>query len=138
MDELTGLDCFAEQQGFRVCRFPLPKTGSMSLLTEDGECFIGLDSSIPASLADRTVHLAHELGHCVTGSFYNRWAACDLRQKHENRADRWAIRRLVDPERLYDDLAAGWTEPWELAERFGVTEPFMRRAMAYYLAPESA
>ena len=38
---------------------------------------------------------AHELGHCETGSFYNRYAKLDVRQQHENRADKWAIRRLV-------------------------------------------
>ena len=30
-------------------------------------------------------------------------------------------------------LAAGITEPWELAEHFGVTEVFMRKALTYWL-----
>ena len=35
--------------------------------------------------------LAHELGHCCTGSFYNQWATADCRRRHENVADKWAI-----------------------------------------------
>lgn len=134
MDQLTALYALACGQGISVYRFPLPETGSLSIQDEAGRCSIGLDESAMETSAEQTVHLAHEVGHCLTGSFYNRYAPCDLRQKHENRADRWAIRRLIDPARLYDALAAGITEPWELAEQFDVTESFMRKALRYYLA----
>ena len=133
MDQLTALYALAAGQGIGVHRFSLPRTGSLSIQDPGGRCHIGLDERAMETSAEETVHLAHEVGHCLTGSFYNRYAPCDLRQKHENRADRWAIRRLIDPARLYDALAAGITEPWELAEWFGVTEPFLRKALAYYL-----
>ena len=81
--------------------------------------------------ADETVKLAHEMGHCATGSFYNRWAACDVRQKHENRANRWAYRRLIPPEALEEAFRRGLREPWELAKHFNVTEPFLRDALEY-------
>ena len=32
-----------------------------------------------------------------------------------------------------DAIAAGCTQMWELAERFGVTEVFMRKAVCYYV-----
>ena len=134
MDQLTALYALASGQGIGVYRFSLPETRSLSIQDETGRCSIGLDEGAMETSAEQIVHLAHEVGHCLTGSFYNRYAACDLRQKHENRADRWAIRRLIDPARLYDALEAGITEPWELAEQFGVTEPFMRKALCYYLA----
>lgn len=134
MDQLTALYALACGQGISVYRFSLPETGSLSIQDEGGHCSIGLDEGAMETSAERTVHLAHEVGHCLTGSFYNRYAPCDLRQKHENRADRWAIRRLIDPVQLYDALESGITEPWELAEQFGVTEPFMRKALRYYLA----
>ena len=82
--------------------------------------------------ADETVKLAHEMGHCATGSFYNRRAACDVRQKHENRANRWAYRRLIPPEALEEAFRRGLREPWELAKHFNVTEPFLRGALEYY------
>lgn len=133
MDSLTELLRLAERRGIPVCRVRLPLTGSLCLQDESLCCYIGLDEDSIQTTAEQSVHLAHEVGHCVTGSFYNRYAPCDLRQKHENRADRWAIQRLIDPARLCDALDAGVTEPWELAEYFDVTEPFMRKALAYYL-----
>ena len=79
------------------------------------------------------VHLGHELGHCVTGSFYNRYAAVDCRQRHENQANRWAIQTLIPVDALDEAVAQGCTEIWELAERFGVTEDFMRKAVCLYV-----
>lgn len=112
--------------------FPAPKTGSMSIRAESGSCYIALDPSIQDGGAQERVHLGHELGHCVTGSFYNRYAAMDLRARHENRADRWAVRALVPACALRQAVADGCTELWELAERFGVTEEFMRKAVCLY------
>ena len=83
-------------------------------------------------MTEEKVKLAHELGHCETGSFYNRWAMLDVRQKHENRADKWAIRKLVPESDLDRALRDGHTELWDLAEQFGVTEDFMQKAVWYY------
>ena len=84
------------------------------------------------TIADELVRLGHELGHCETGSFYNRWAVMDIRQKHENRADKWAIKKLVPKDELDAAIADGRIELWELAELFGVTESFMLKALCWY------
>ena len=84
------------------------------------------------TLADEKVKLAHELGHCETGSFYNRYAARDIRQKYENRANKWAYKKLVPQDELAEACLQGYREPWELAEYFGVTEDFLRGALKYY------
>lgn len=110
----------------------IPETSSMCIQTDDLRCYIGLDLDVMDDAPTLAVHLAHELGHCVTGSFYNRWAACDLRQKHENTANKWAIAQLI-PKSQYDDaINAGLTEVWQLADYFGVTEEFMRMAVCWY------
>ena len=77
--------------------------------------------------------MGHELGHCITGSFYNIHTAVDCRQRHENRADKWAIHTLIPVDALDDAIAHGCTEIWDLAEHFGVTEDFMRKAVCYYV-----
>ena len=77
--------------------------------------------------------MSHELGHCATGSFYNIYAAIDCRQRHENRADKWAITALIPVDDLDEAVAQGCTEVWELAERFQVTEEFVRKAVCYYV-----
>ena len=76
---------------------------------------------------------AHELGHCETGAFYNRYAARDIRQKHENRANKWAYKKLVPEDELKQAFLQGYHEPWELAEYFGVTEAFLRGVLNCYL-----
>ena len=124
---------FARQQNIEVIPFPLPENGSMSLMLEDGGCVIGMDESIRDGAVQERIHLGHELGHCATGSFYNIYATLDNRQRHENRADKWAVLNLIPVDDLDEAVANGCTEVWELAERFQVTEDFVRKAVCYYV-----
>ena len=133
MNSILSLCRYAEKRNIEIVTFPLPETASMSIETESGACSIGLDYSKIESAPDERVHLGHELGHCVTGSFYNRYAKMDIRQKHENRADKWAIRKLIPVEKLDTAVAEGHTELWDLADYFGVTEDFIKKAVCYYV-----
>lgn len=131
--EIQGLYEFAKQQNIAVLGFPLPETGSLSVMEDDGKCFIGMDASVQDGGTQERVHLSHELGHCATGSFYNIHAAMDCRQRHENKANKWAIEALIPVDDLDNAIADGCTEVWELAERFQVTEEFIRRTVCYYV-----
>lgn len=130
LPELYGL---AEKQNIPILRYPLPENGSMSLQLSGGAQFIGMDDGVADGGAQERVHLSHELGHCLTGSFYSVYTAVDCRQRHENRADKWAVRKLIPVEQLDDAVAEGCTELWELADRFGVTEDLMRKAVCLYV-----
>jgi len=130
--EIRNLYALAQQQNIEVLSFPLPQTHSMSVM-EGEQCFIGMDASVRDGNVQERVHLSHELGHCVTGSFYSIHTAVDCRQRHENKADKWAIEQLIPVEQLDDAIAEGCTEIWDLAERFGVTEEFMRKAVCWYV-----
>lgn len=132
MTTLLDLYEYAEDQGIDVDWFPTEQATSLSLSLPDGSCAIAINPWKLSTLAQETVCLAHELGHCKTGSFYNRYAALDIRQKHENRADKWAIRKLVPEEALDQAVADGCADLPALAERFGVTEQFMRKAVCWY------
>ena len=131
--QLRNLYDLAKQQNIEVLPFSLPENESMSVMLEDGRCFVGMDASIRDEGVQERVHLSHELGHCVTGSFYNIYAAIDYRQRHENRANKWAIQALIPVEELDNAIADGCTEIWELAERFQVTEDFIRKAVCFYV-----
>ena len=76
--------------------------------------------------------LAHELGHCEYGGFYNRYSRYDIRAKAERRADKWAFAKLVPYGQLVQAVRHGVTEVWDLAELFDVSCEFMQRAIAYY------
>lgn len=131
--EILALYDFAKQQNIEVIQFPMSENGSMSIMLDDGSCFIGIDPATQDGSTQERVHLGHELGHCITGSFYNRYAAIDYRQRHENRADKWAIRCLIPVEDLDEAVAEGCCELWDLADRFGVTEDFIKKAVCYYV-----
>ena len=131
--ELQQLYDLAQQQNIPVLTYPMAHNGSMSVMLSDGRCYVGMDSSLRDGGVQERVHLGHELGHCVTGSFYNIHAAVDSRRRHENRADTWAVLRLIPVDDLDDAVAQGCTELWELAERFGVTEDFVKKAVCYYV-----
>ena len=72
-----------------------------------------------SSSADEFCKGLHEIGHCDTGSFYNRETPFDIRQKHENIADKRAIELCISADELHAAQANGYTEIWELAEHFG-------------------
>lgn len=123
----------AQQSHIEILRYPLEKTGSMSVMLPEGDCFIGMDDRVLDGSIQERVHLTHELGHCVTGAFYNIYAKADTRLRHENRADKWSIRRLIPLDQLDDAIASGYTELWQLADFFGVTETLMKKAICYYV-----
>lgn len=131
--EIRSLYDFARQQNIEVLPYPMPENGSMSVMMEDGACFIGMDESVRDGGVEERVHLSHELGHCATGSFYSIHTAVDCRQRHENRADKWAVTHVIPVDDLDEAVAQGCTEVWELAERFGVTEEFVRKAVCLYV-----
>lgn len=133
MTDLLGLYHLAAKNGIVVDCFDLQKREALSVMDEDGACYIAIDPFKLSSDIDEKMKLAHELGHSMTGSFYNEYATCDIRQKHEHRADRWAIHTLIPQSELALALASGRSEPWDLAEYFGVTEDFMRKALCLYL-----
>ena len=113
--------------------YPMTENGSMSIMLDSGQCFIGIDESVLDGGVEERCHIGHELGHCLTGSFYNRYTRFDIRQRHENRADKWAIREMIPVEALDEAIADGCCEIWELADRFGVTEPFIKKAICLYV-----
>lgn len=129
---MIGLFNTAQKAGITVeyCRLPLNKSISVQ---DDGGDFILMDYGLLKDSTNERVHLAHEIGHCVKGSFYNAYTAHDIRQKHENRSDKWAIRQLVPKSSFFRALKSGYTELFQLSEYFNVTEEFMRKAYCYYI-----
>lgn len=133
MNDILSLYDTAQKNHIDIDCFEMKEAESLSLPLGSNTYGIAIDPQKVSSQADEKVKLAHEIGHCVTRSFYNQWSAFDLRQKHENRADKWAIRRLVPVSRLDDAVAEGYDSIYSLAQHFNVTEEFMRKALCYYV-----
>ena len=128
MTRLQRLRRRADRLGLRVYYLPMRRLSAIS--TPDGT--IGMDPDKQESQACELVRLAHEMGHCMTGSFYTLDSDLCQRRRCEERADRWAIRSLVPLDELKRELRRGRTRPDELAEHFGVSEEFLRKCVVYY------
>lgn len=125
-NDLYGI---AEKRGHVVVCESLTETPSLSLQTNK-RCYIAIDQRL--NVQQEREALAHELGHCEYGGFYNRYSKYDIRAKAERRADKWAFAKLVPYGQLMQALRHGVTEVWDLAELFDVSCEFMQRAIAYY------
>ena len=133
MRAISDLYGTAQLNNIPVDHFSLGSREALSLMDEEGCCYIALDPARVRSSADERTKLAHELGHCLTGSFYNIYATADNRRRHENRADKWAVEYLIPARELAEAVAAGYTQVWQLAEYFGVSEDMIRKALCWYV-----
>lgn len=122
---------FAKAHNITIEYSYIPKNQSISVQDDNGD-FVLMDYSLLYSGAKERTHLAHEIGHCETGSFYSCYTKVDSRRRHENRADKWAILKLISKSDLDEAVSEGCTELWELAEKFNVTEEFMKKAVCLY------
>lgn len=129
---LNSLYRIAEQHNIPVECFQMQQEAAISYMDENGNCYIGMDPMQLENTADEKVKLAHDLGHCVTGSFYNRYSTLDLRGKHEYIANGWAYRKLLPFEKLQQALEDGILNSYELAEYFEVPQNFIEAAWEYY------
>ncbi len=127
--EIKKLYNLANNRDITVECFCLPENKSVSV-QYNGKDFIGIDSKL--SSAQEKVCLAHELGHCFTSGFYNVYSPFDIREKHEKRANDWAIKKLVPRYRFKNAVREGYDNVYSLAEYFGVTSDFMQKAIDYY------
>ena len=132
MKAIENLIEYAEAHDVDVDFLHLNAAPAFSLQLPDGSAAIAMDPEQLETTAEERYCLAHELGHCMTGSFYSRSAACDARGKQEANADRWAARHLVPEAALRRALGAGYTERWELAELFNVPEECIELAFELY------
>lgn len=98
----------------------------------NGKYGVFLDMSASFTLAEMLECLCHECGHCATGATHRTGSPWDLVEKHEYKANRWAIEQFLPFNALQDAMHNGCTEPWQLAEAFGLPQPFIEKALHHY------
>ena len=116
---------------FLVCK-PLC-SGTGAIVECCGATAVYIDVARIETAAEECVVVAHEAGHYYTGTTYGVHSSPALVARHEALADRWAIQKLIPRDELNDALQKGYTEAWQLADYFDVTEEFIKKAGAYYL-----
>jgi len=126
--DTNSLYDIAEDDNIEILSFDLPLVCSMSHMTSDRDCYIGIDyNRIESQREERTI-LAHEIGHCTQGAFYNRYSKVDIKSRHEYRANKWAVGTLIPFDEILEALTKGYEQVWELAEYFEVTEDLVKKA----------
>ena len=116
----------AHQKGLTVIeKYPFLSPRIRGLCCDDT---IALNAQIDTE-AERTVVLCEELAHAAQ-------YGGDILQngRLERRAREQSFDRLISPEGLVHAYLCGCREAWEMAEHFGVTEAFVREAIASYRA----
>ncbi len=98
----------------------------------NGHYGIFMDFDTIETTAEESVLIAHEGGHIATGSTHSIGSPYEIIEQHENRADKWAIKKLIPKDELDKAIAKGYTEIWDLADYFNVTEDFMKKAVWLY------
>lgn len=86
---------------------------------------IFIDAESIATTAEEACIVAHELGHCETGTTHAVYSPLDLVEKHEYAANKKAVHRLIPYADMLDAIRSGCTEVWMLADQFNVTEDFI-------------
>ena len=131
MDRLLGVYQELAEQGVSLFTWDIGEEKAATL-EMGGRYAVFMDFDNIPTRAEELVVIAHEGGHCSTGATHRVSSPYDLVEKHEYKAWKWAIQRLIPEEELDAAVESGLAEAWELAEHFQVTEPFLRRAVAYY------
>ena len=124
---LDELYAFAEEHGIKIHDFNFGALKSMSVPDNIGINYHNLSGT----LEEKTL-LFHEMGHCVTGCFYQGKSPLDLKTRHEFRANKWSFMKQIPVDDLRQAVQKGYKETWELAEYFEADESVVIRAITYY------
>lgn len=137
-DRIKDLYCLADERHYYVDESCPRSIVAMSVKLRNGEKIISLSKfekpteDAPKQPYTKLECFAHEMGHCMTDSFYVGFSPLEKRAKHEYRADKWAINYLIPFDALCQAVQEGNHELWQLAEYFDVGEPFVEKAIAYH------
>ena len=74
----------------------------------------------------------HELGHVATGALHRVSSPFELIERSEYRANRYIARTFLTETAFREAFAAGYTEPWQLAEYFDLPEQDVVNALTYW------
>lgn len=131
MFELSDFYAYCRQNEIDV--IPYNHCPSVGATIRDGEWYaIFLDLQQIHSIQDLRGVCLHELGHAATGALHKVDSPFETVERSEYRADRWAVENYMTAESFREAFAAGYTEPWQLAEYFDLPEDNVKNALTYW------
>ncbi len=131
MDKLQKLYDIAEQHDIGVYYYDVGEAEAATIKT--GPTYaIALNPRYNRTNRSELEHLSHELGHVETGTLHKVGATEEEILRGEYRCTAWVVKYLVPIDELKEVIAHGYTEVWELAEYFGVSEECILDAVKIY------
>lgn len=121
---MNGLLKIANDEHIKIDFFPMEEVKVVSIPKS-----IALNPNKVETNRELKVMLAHELGHQKRNAFYNIRSTQETRKWQEERATRWAVDTLIPFDDIKKAFKKGYTEIWELADYFDVTEDFIKDAV---------
>lgn len=125
---LGQLYAIAASRGIEIDDVPMRELRAVSF----PEGWIAVDRCKFASETEYKCVLAHEIGHCQTGSFYNIHSTRSERELCEHRANRFAAELLVPLADLKRMMHQGLLFAEILMQIFDVTLEFIRMVLELY------
>ncbi|MCL2427100.1 MAG: ImmA/IrrE family metallo-endopeptidase [Oscillospiraceae bacterium] len=132
MKTLEEMYMLVEDSGIEVDYRRLPKGKCFLIMDENDTPCIAIDHNEFKTQAAEKIAIAHEYGHCATGSFYSKYTPYLDRIKAERRANEHAVYVLIPLDKLLEAVASPWNSVYDLAEHFGVGVEFMQFALELY------
>ena len=80
--------------------------------------------------------LAHEYGHCESGTTHKLDSEFQLIGQHENRANRAAVYEFLPVEKIKDAFKHKYFDYWEIADYLDIPEAFVKMAIEIYIVEE--
>lgn len=137
MEKLTRLYNELSDMGVSLFSGRYAFDGEYDALVVAKDSLLGmfLDIDRIRTVRQELVAVGHEWAHIATGATYTMGATPAMIQAAERKATRAQIKKLLPFDEMRAAMDAGYTEVWELAERFEVTEDFVQEAVDYYTGP---
>lgn len=132
MDLMSRLYDICDEQGIDVDYWLTSKAPALCVALPDGAVAIALNPSLLRTVTALLMAFAHEVGHGMTGALYRPDSPQWMVDKSEHKAWVWIIEHLITPKDLKEAVSQGYTEPWELAEYFGVPEEFIKKVVTWH------
>lgn len=97
---------------------------------------IFIDENKLETKEDEFLALAHEYGHCKSGTTHKLYSPYQLIEQHENKANRAAVHEFLPIELIFDAFEHNYFAYWEIAEYLEMPEPFVIMAIEIYQREE--
>ena len=121
-----------ENENINVFNYNIPFENKAVTIEHDNNYGIFVDYNKIDSCEEEFIIMAHEYGHCKSGSTHKVGSKFDLIERHEYRANRQSILAFLPIRKLKRAIEKGCGKTYEIAEFLDMPENFIKMAIGHY------